>query len=84
MNPRTCVGCRQRGAATGRGGVADGLVRFVLVEGRVTVDPDATAPGRGAWLHSRAECWQLAVTRDGFARSFRMSVQADATSPLGW
>jgi len=52
---RTCVGChtvlpkRQ-------------LVRLVrTAQGTVAIDPTGKAPGRGAYLHDRRECWRKAL-----------------------
>lgn len=65
---RTCIGCRQR---------ADQyhLMRVVLVDAAdsrsVVLDEDRRLPGRGAWLHRDARCWDLAESRRGFARAFK-------------
>ncbi|MFZ4504898.1 MAG: YlxR family protein [Microbacteriaceae bacterium] len=72
MNPvRTCIGCRTRDDRAS-------LVRVVLAGSTVVVDPTATAPGRGAWVHPTADCVNNAVSRGGFARSFRRSAAFDA------
>jgi predicted RNA-binding protein YlxR (DUF448 family) len=52
------------------------LTRFVLVDGRVEVDPDQRRPGRGAYACDRA-CFERACARGGFARSFRRAVHID-------
>jgi predicted RNA-binding protein YlxR (DUF448 family) len=49
----------------------------VLVDGRVVVDPRASLPGRGAWLHRDRGCLEQAIARKAFARAFRSGV-ADA------
>jgi uncharacterized protein len=72
------VGCRGRAAKSE-------LLRVVAAvdtDGRLVVrpDPEATAPGRGAHLHPRAECYELAVRRRAFARALR--VQAGISSEL--
>lgn len=74
---RTCVGCRR---------VADQseLTRFVLVGGVVHPDPAGTAPGRGAWLHPRQECFEAAARRGGFARSFRRPADPAGLQELHW
>ncbi|CAI9398869.1 hypothetical protein AESSP_00079 [Aestuariimicrobium sp. T2.26MG-19.2B] len=61
---RTCVGCRR---VAGR----DELVRHVVVDGVVVVDPGRRLPGRGSWLHPDPACLAAAVKRGGFARSQR-------------
>lgn len=49
---RTCVACRQEGDQSS-------LVRIVrTAEGRAQVDERGKAPGRGAYLHPSAACWQ--------------------------
>lgn len=67
---RTCVGCRTRAAKRE-------LVRVTAgsdTHGRPAVVPDplGTAPGRGAHLHPTAECYELAVRRNAFARALRL------------
>lgn len=70
---RTCVGCRRRADRAQ-------LLRIVRDEtpgGAAPVlraDPSGAAPGRGAWIHPRPDCLELARTRGGFARSFRSAV----------
>ncbi|HSN42610.1 MAG TPA: YlxR family protein [Propionibacteriaceae bacterium] len=69
MNPpmRTCVGCRQS--------VPKGdLLRLVVREGTLVVDPGAVADGRGVYVHDTESCWTLARRRGGFARSLRRAV----------
>lgn len=66
---RTCVGCRERAAkqellrvvARGSG---DDLV--------VVPDPEAREPGRGAYLHPRLPCLDLATRRRAFGRALRV------------
>jgi uncharacterized protein len=65
---RTCVGCRQRDTKRE-------LLRVTIGEDAngpaVVPDPDGTAPGRGAHLHPRVPCLELAERRRAFARSLR-------------
>ena len=61
---RTCVGCRERDARSN-------LVRLVVVDGRVVVDPKASMPGRGAWLHPRSACLDNACRRRACDRALR-------------
>jgi predicted RNA-binding protein YlxR (DUF448 family) len=44
------------------------------VEGEVVPDPEALAPGRGAWLHENLDCWEAAVSRKAFQRAFKAPV----------
>lgn len=68
---RTCIGCRQQA-------YQNTVVRFVLDRSheppRVRVDADRKKPGRGAWLHPRSECFETALKRRAFQRSFRQPV----------
>ena len=72
---RTCVGCRQRAAATE-------LLRVVAVERggfHVSVpDPARRLPGRGAWLHPDPACFVLAERRRAFGRALRVPGVLDA------
>lgn len=75
---RTCVGCRGRDHQ-------DSLVRFVADRSSqgdgsqvvLTADPGRSLPGRGAWLHPRAGCAELAVRRKAFPRALRAAVVVD-------
>ncbi|MFZ5852043.1 MAG: YlxR family protein [Actinomycetota bacterium] len=71
---RTCVGCRVRVAKTD-------LLRVVVVEGRVVPDPRGRLPGRGASVHPRPDCLDLAERRRAFPRAFRQPGPLD-TAPV--
>ncbi|KUJ64096.1 DNA-binding protein [Streptomyces albus subsp. albus] len=58
------MGCRER-AAKGD------LLRIVAVEGACVPDRRGTLPGRGAYVHPRVVCLDLAVRRRAFPRAFR-------------
>lgn len=74
---RTCVGCRQRATKSD-------LLRVVAIaDGQsmaVRPDPHGTAPGRGAHLHPRAECLDLAERRRAFLRALRLPGPLDLTA----
>jgi predicted RNA-binding protein YlxR (DUF448 family) len=57
------------------------LLRVVAVSGVVTPDAPRRQPGRGAYLHPRAECLALAERKRVFARALRLSGPAEL-SPL--
>jgi predicted RNA-binding protein YlxR (DUF448 family) len=62
---RTCVACR---CTT----VKRELIRIVRTpEGSVEVDPTGKRSGRGAYLCSRAECWQEALKKDRLSSALR-------------
>lgn len=73
---RTCVGCRTQG------GKAD-LLRVVRrPDGTVSADPAGAAPGRGAYVHPRAECVRLATSRGALARALRVPLGPDDLATL--
>jgi predicted RNA-binding protein YlxR (DUF448 family) len=73
---RTCVGCR-----TGR--PKGDLLRVVRgQEGRLAVDPDGTAPGRGAYVCRDPECVRLALHRGALARALRITLGPEDLATL--
>ena len=73
---RTCIGCRKRAAKSE-------LVRVTAgsdADGRPVVvpDPAATRRGRGAHLHPRTACYDLAVRRRAFGRALRFGSDLDS------
>lgn len=48
-----------------------------MVETKITIDEGKKLPGRGAWLHAKTECLQLALNRKAFGRAFRAQFSAD-------
>ncbi|QHC02526.1 DUF448 domain-containing protein [Epidermidibacterium keratini] len=73
MNPRTCIGCRQRADATE-------LVRFVADQTApavVLADPHRRRQGRGCHLHPSWKCYEQAVRRRAFVRALRLSAPVD-------
>ncbi len=71
MVVRTCIGCRQRAAATE-------LVRFVLADsGKLLVDEGKSLPGRGAHLHPTTQCLEQAERRKAFYRALKSQKPVD-------
>jgi uncharacterized protein len=69
MPQRTCVGCREVAAR-------ESLLRLARgADGGVRPDPAARRPGRGAWVHPRVTCVELAAKRGGLQRAFRGALQ---------
>ena len=67
MNPRTCIGCRQKADASE-------LIRVVVdaeVPGLVRVDPRRRLPGRGAHLHPTSTCYDAATRKRALPRALR-------------
>ena len=73
---RSCVGCRQRSPSAE-------LIRVVVgrVDEAQCLVPDLLhrAPGRGAHLHPRAECLDLAERRRAFPRALRVAGPLDVS-----
>ena len=63
---RTCIGCRGQAAKTD-------LLRVTWQAGGPAVDLRQTAPGRGAYLHPRSACLQLAIKRRAAGRALRVT-----------
>ncbi|WP_249368617.1 MULTISPECIES: YlxR family protein [unclassified Actinomyces] len=74
---RTCVGCRGRGPRAQ-------LLRLVLDDGGLAVDPRAVAPGRGAWIHPDPACLELAERRGALGRALRTRGPLDAAPVRDW
>ncbi len=70
LRQRSCIACRGLDNRTD-------LIRTVLVGNEIKVDLNHRMPGRGAWLHSK--CFQVAIERKAFNRSFNYEGQIKAT-----
>nr|WP_239580001.1 YlxR family protein [Microlunatus panaciterrae] len=76
MPVRTCVGCREREQKSH-------LVRLVWAASKVALDRNQVAPGRGAYLHRRPECLELAIRRRAVGRALRVTgVNSDQVAQL--
>jgi predicted RNA-binding protein YlxR (DUF448 family) len=69
---RTCVGCKTLGTRKT-------LIRVVLVNSELTIDEGKKLPGRGAWLHAKTKCLELALNRKAFGRALKQQFKADET-----
>lgn len=68
MSIRTCVGCRCRKEKSE-------LLRLVVSNGRLNVDPLGRSHGRGAYICPEKGCVFTACKRaDNFSRAFRSGV----------
>ena len=72
---RTCVGCR------GRGAKAD-LVRLVVADGVIAMDPGGSRSGRGAYVHPRRTCVETAMSRGALARALRTGMDEHRAATL--
>ena len=62
---RTCIGCNHKDLKTK-------LLRLVRdTDTTIHVDPGARLPGRGAYVHPRAQCLDQGITAARLARAFR-------------
>lgn len=76
---RTCVGCRERGAATELLRVVAAPASAPGLDRRVVADVGHRLPGRGAWIHRTPACLGLAIRRRAFARALRVPGPVDVT-----
>ena len=68
---RTCVACRREA------GKAE-LIRFVRrLDGEIRVDRTGKMPGRGAYLHASAGCFEEARKRRAVDRALGVTVPAE-------
>lgn len=73
---RKCVAC-------GRKGPKSGLVRVIRTpQGAVAADTTGKAPGRGAYLCSSPECWELALRKNSLERGLRVPLSAQERDQL--
>ena len=42
-----------------------------MVNSKIVIDEGKKLPGRGAWLHAKTVCLQLALSRKAFGRAFK-------------
>lgn len=62
---RTCVGCRERDDKAA-------LVRVVAEDGAYVADPGKRMQGRGAYLHPRSACVDVALRHGALRRALRL------------
>ncbi len=78
---RTCVGCRERADSAE-------LLRVVVDRSEsqpvLLPDPLHRASGRGAHVHPRSECLDLAERRRAFARALRVQAAVDVSEIRKW
>ena len=75
---RTCVACRTKADKRQ-------LVRIVRgPAGDVAPDPTGRAPGRGAYLCPRLECWEVGTAKSRLGRALKLEegLSEDARSAL--
>jgi predicted RNA-binding protein YlxR (DUF448 family) len=65
---RTCVGCRARASKAE-------LLRIAHTLEGVRADREATAPGRGAYVHRAPDCIEAALGRGALARALRTGLE---------
>ena len=73
---RTCIGC-------GKEGSKQEFVRIVRnKEGDMAVDPAGSMSGRGTYLCRDTACFDKAVKKRGFARTFRAAISDETINAL--
>ena len=71
---RTCVGCRETLSK-------QILTRIVRGADGVQVDQTGKIPGRGAYLHNRASCWEKAL-KGALANALRTNLTKEERGAL--
>jgi hypothetical protein len=51
-------------------------------EGRVIADLTGKAPGRGAYIHEQAECWETALAKGRLERSLKTAISREDVEAL--
>jgi predicted RNA-binding protein YlxR (DUF448 family) len=51
-------------------------------DGRIDLDPSGKAPGRGAYLHHDAVCWDAALRRGALSRALRTGLSPEEAGTL--
>ncbi len=73
---RTCIGCREIKPK-------QELIRIVKpASGPVTVDETGRLDGRGAYLCRDRECFEKAVARKSFARTYKAAIPEEEINGL--
>ena len=73
---RTCIACREEADKAE-------LIRFVRVpDGSIAADPTGRRPGRGAYLHTAPECFELARRRRAVERALGAPVPPEVWSQI--
>ncbi len=73
---RQCIGCGEKKEKKE-------LIRIVrLTDGSYCLDESGRANGRGAYICRNAECFDKAVKRKGFERSFKESISEETIGRL--
>lgn len=71
---RTCVACRE--VLSKRS-----MIRIVKTANGVLIDPTGKLPGRGAYLHNRLSCWEIAL-RGSLTRALKTELSHDERERL--
>ncbi len=71
---RTCVGCRETLSKRA-------LIRVVRSPEGVQVDTSGKLPGRGAYLHDRASCWERGL-KGALANALKTSLSIEEREAL--
>jgi len=65
LSTRRCICCRQCADK-------EELLRFVLRDCQIVWDKEQKLPGRGAYVHSRLECWSSMASSKLWERAYRL------------
>lgn len=64
---RSCAICHDRAPKPD-------LIRLVMTDNGLEVDPKGKAPGRGAYLCMKSECWERAVKSDALSKALKTTL----------
>jgi hypothetical protein len=71
---RTCVACRE--VLSKRT-----LIRIVRTANGVTIDSKGKMPGRGAYIHNKRSCWEIAL-KGSLGRALKSELSQDEREGL--
>lgn len=72
---RRCIGCMESKPKSE-------LIRIVFNNGILTVDIDSRKDGRGAYLCKSEKCFEKALKKRAFNRTFRTEIEAQQTEKV--
>ena len=72
---RSCIACRSKKEQRD-------LIRLVCSKTGVEIDPKGKAPGRGAYLCSKLECWESGIGQNRLDHALRTKISGENRKSL--
>lgn len=72
---RSCIACREKKDKRD-------LIRLVYSSTIVEIDPKGKKPGRGAYLCSKYECWDMALSKNRLDHALRANLSPENRQAL--